>query len=65
MDQLHYAWQEWVPNNKMVPAHSSRSCSLPRDALRHAMTSRNLLADAGMLDILGFYNYKEINFCSL
>lgn len=65
MDQLHYPWQEWVPNNKMVPIDSSRTCSLPRDALCHAIMSKNPLADAGMLDIFAFYNYKEINFCSL
>lgn len=33
-------------------------CAVPR-------CQKNPLADAGMLDIFAFYNYKEINFCSL
>lgn len=43
MDQPHYPWQEWVPNNKMVPIDSSRTCSLPRDALCHATMSKKSL----------------------
>lgn len=33
-------------------------CAMPR-------CQKNPLADVGMLDIFAFYNYKEINFCSL
>lgn len=46
--------------------------SIPLElALSHVMPcvvprcQKNPLADAGMLDIFAFYNYKEINFCSL